>query len=166
MKQRNNSLKETGKMSILFSLLLLFVFVLSAMFLVLIGSQVYDNIQQQNRSSFYSDTASNYIANKIRQFDSIDSIQIREENGQELLVLTSQHNNQTFETWIYVKNGFLMELYTPINSGLTLEDGLPLLPCHSLSFSLDTKTHLLTIQLQQQKHEPVYSLNLLLRSTH
>ena len=57
-----------------------------------------------------------------------------------------------------------MELYTPANSGLTVDDGLPILPCESLSFSLDAKTNLLTITLKQQKNEPSYSINLLLRT--
>ena len=77
MKQTNISLERTGRMSVLFSLLLLFVFLLSTVFLILIGSQVYQNIRQQNTNSFYSDTASNYIANKIRQLDTLDAVQIR-----------------------------------------------------------------------------------------
>lgn len=164
MKQTNISLERTGRMSVLFSLLLLFVFLLSTVFLILIGSQVYQNIRQQNTNSFYSDTASNYIANKIRQLDTLDAVQIRKEDGQEILVITSEEDNTTFETWIYAKDNSLMELYTPANSGLTVDDGLPILPCESLSFSLDAKTNLLTITLKQQKNEPSYSINLLLRT--
>lgn len=164
MKQNNISFEHTSRMSILFSLLLLFVFILSTVFLILIGSQVYQNIRQQNTTSFYSNTASNYIANKIRQLDTRDAVQIRKEDGQEILVITSEEDNTKFETWIYAKDNSLMELYTPANSGLTVNDGIAILPCESLSFSLDSKKHLLTITLKQQKNAPSYSINLLLRT--
>lgn len=164
MKQNNISFEHTSRMSILFSLLLLFVFILSTVFLILIGSQVYQNIRQQNTTSFYSNTASNYIANKIRQLDTLDAVQIRKEDGQEILVITSAEDNTKFETWIYAKDNSLMELYTPADSGLTVNDGISILPCESLSFSLDSKKHLLTITLKQQKNVPSYSINLLLRT--
>ena len=164
MKQNNISFEHTSRMSILFSLLLLFVFILSTVFLILIGSQVYQNIRQQNTTSFYSNTASNYIANKIRQLDTLYAVQIRKEDGQEILVITSAEDNTKFETWIYAKDNSLMELYTPANSGLTVNYGISILPCESLSFSLDSKKHLLTIKLKQHKNAPSYSINLLLRT--
>lgn len=166
MKQNNSPSEHISKISVLFSLLLLLIFLISTIFLVLIGSQVYENIRQRNSVSFYSYTASNYIANKVRQMDAKDCIELRTENNCQILVLKAEQNNEIYETWIYAKDGQLMELYTPKESGLTLQDGIPLFPCNNLTFSLNQQKHLLTITLKQQKNEPVYTINLLLRSSY
>ena len=164
MQQNNTSSERSGNTSLLFSLLLLLVFVLSAVFLILIGSQVYANIRERNSNSFYSDTASNYIVNKIRQMDAKDSIELRTEEGKQILVIKTNQGTETFETWIYTKDGSLMELFTPTDSGLTIQDGLEILPCYDVSFTLDSKTNLLGITITDTKGESSHTTNLLLRS--
>lgn len=85
-----SSSEQTERVNFLFSLLLLFVFLISAIFLILIGSQVYTNIREKNSQSFSTDTASNYIINKVRQFDHSQAITIREIEDTSILVLTNE----------------------------------------------------------------------------
>ena len=63
--------RKTGKrgqlMGGLFTMLLFLVFILSALFTVLTGSRVYDNITARSDKNFSSSTALSYIANKVRQ---------------------------------------------------------------------------------------------------
>lgn len=165
MRPSNTSSEHSGRMSLIFSLLLLVVFLLSTIFLLLIGSQVYQNIRERNSDCFYSDTASNYIVSKIRQMDAQDAIEIRKEDGQDILVITTEQNEDKFETWIYTKDGSLMELYAPNNSGLTRKDGLPILPCSNVSFTFDTGKNLLGITVETNK-KTFHTIHLLLRSNY
>lgn len=161
-----SSSEQTGRVNFLFSLLLLFVFLISAIFLILIGSQVYTNIREKNSLSFSTDTASNYIINKVRKFDHSQAITIREIEDTSILVLTNEQEGSIYETWIYAEDGILKELFTPKDSGLTKRDGLSIFPCHFATFSLEEKTGLLTITLRPTKDSPAYSTHLLLRSNH
>ena len=65
MKERT----QTGGQAIsgLFTMLLFLVFVLCALFSVLMGSRVYENITKRSDENFSGTTALSYIANKIRQ---------------------------------------------------------------------------------------------------
>jgi len=71
MKERT----QTGGQAIsgLFTMLLFLVFVLCALFSVLMGSRVYENITKRSDENFSGTTALSYIANKIRQGDREDA---------------------------------------------------------------------------------------------
>ena len=60
--------RKTGKrgqlMGGLFTMLLFLVFILSALFTVLTGSRVYENITARSDKNFSSSTALSYIANR------------------------------------------------------------------------------------------------------
>ena len=79
MKERT----QTGGQAIsgLFTMLLFLVFVLCALFSVLMGSRVYENITKRSDENFSGTTALSYIANKIRQGDREDAVDIIEVDG-------------------------------------------------------------------------------------
>lgn len=146
------SYQNTGKsMPFLFSLLLFLIFVLCSVFTVLIGSQVYQNIRTRNETAFYSDTALSFLGNKVRQADRLDCIHTETRSDTEVLVLSSTTGDSVYETLLYAQNGFLLELFTEKDSGLSLEAGTPIMECSGLSFSLSESTDhpLLTITLQE-----------------
>lgn len=134
----------------LFPSLLFFVFLLCAVFTILIGSRVYENIRMRSNDSFQTDTVLAYITNKVRQGDISDSVKIRQEEDTEILVLTSFFEDMEFETWIYQMDGGLYELFTMTDSGLDTSAGQRIMDCGSLSFSMETTEHgdeMLTISL-------------------
>lgn len=85
MKERT----QTGGQAIsgLFTMLLFLVFVLCALFSVLMGSRVYENITKRSDENFSGTTALSYIANKIRQGDREDAVDIIEVDGTPVLQL-------------------------------------------------------------------------------
>lgn len=128
----------SGKTGFLFSMLLFFVFLFCSVFTVLIGSRVYENIRTRDNDSFYRDTAVSYVINKIRQADQTGGVTVGEtDDGTSFLLLASQTDGTVYETWIYTMDGSLWELFTPSGSGLSVEDGLEICACPTLSFSLD-----------------------------
>lgn len=126
--------QNSGRTELLFSMLLLFVFLLCSIFTVLIGSRVYENIRARDNESFYRDTALSYVVNKVRQADETGAVEVRDEGDTSVLVLTSQINGSLYETWIYTLDGTLRELFTPKDSGLTTADGLEISSCPKLTF--------------------------------
>lgn len=125
--------QNSGRTELLFSMLLLFVFLLCSIFTVLIGSRVYENIRARDNESFYRDTALSYVVNKVRQADETGAVEVRDEGDTSVLVLTSQINGSLYETWIYTLDGTLRELFTPKDSGLTTADGLEISSCPKLT---------------------------------
>lgn len=143
----------------LFTMLLFLVFVLCALFSVLMGSQVYENITKRSDENFLGTTALSYIANKIRQGDRQDGVDIIEVDGTSVLQLKQKIGEETYHTWIYWKDGSIRELFTDENSGLGLEDGLEILECSGLS--MEKKGSSIILQTQG---EGAASLKLSLRS--
>ena len=133
VKQTQNS----GRTELLFSMLLLFVFLLCSIFTVLIGSRVYENIRVRDDETFYRDTALSYVVNKVRQADETGAVEVRDEKDTSVLVLTSEISGSLYETWIYTLDGTLRELFTPKDSGLTTADGLEICSCPELTFLLE-----------------------------
>lgn len=150
MKTRTDT-GRYGSMSFLFSMLLFLVFILCSVFTILIGSRVYTNIRARNDAAFYSDTALSYISNKVRQADRSDSVAVRNMGERNVLVLTSDYDGILYETWIYTKEGSLLELFSEKGSGLTIDDGLPIMECGPISFSLDEGEDrpLLTVSMEE-----------------
>lgn len=143
----------------LFTMLLFLVFVLCALFSVLMGSKVYENITKRSDENFSGTTALSYIANKIRQGDRQDGVDIIEVDGTSVLQLKQKIGEETYHTWIYWKDGSIRELFTDENSGLGLEDGLEILECSGLS--MEKKGSSIILQTQG---EGAASLKLSLRS--
>ncbi len=147
VKRTNKSL---GGAEQLFPALLFFVFLLCTIFTILIGSRVYENIRERDNTSFHTDTALAYMTNKVRQSDRADSVSVREDNGVQILVLTTDYDGVLYETWIYQMDGVLWELFTQEDSGLDVFSGQMIMECDPVSFALDTKEHgdtFLTISL-------------------
>ena len=117
----------------LFTLLLFLVFVLSALFTILTGSQVYENITARSDRNFTGSTALSYIANKVRQGDRAGMVDVREIEGVPVLEMKQEIGDSAYVTWIYWMDGTIRELFTDENSGLGLADGLEILECGGLS---------------------------------
>ena len=157
MKEKTQT--KGSAISGLFTMLLFLVFVLCALFSVLMGSRVYENIIKRSDANFSGTTAISYIANKIRQGDRENSVDIIEVDGTSVLQLKQQVGEEKYHTWIYWKDGSIRELFTDENSGLGLDDGLEILECSGLF--MEKKGSSIILQTQG---EGAASLKLSLRS--
>lgn len=132
--------KANGQtMNVLFTMLLFLVFVLCALFTVLIGGKVYENISSRMEDNYAGSTSLNYIANKIRQGDEDGLITVRRIEDTDVLELGQKIYEEEFVTWIYCRDGYICELFTDTQSGLGLADGLKIIECDGLSMSMDQK---------------------------
>lgn len=122
-------------MSMLFTMLLFLVFVLGALFTVLIGSRVYENITVRSDRNYTGNTALSYIANKVRQGDRAGLVDVVQVEGVPVLEMKQEISGSEYMTWIYWKEGSIRELFTDTQSGLGLDDGLAILECGGLDLS-------------------------------
>jgi len=132
LKKQGYHNKQT--MNLLFTMLLFLVFVLSALFTVLIGGKVYENINSRIEENYSGQVVLNYVANKVRQNDKADSIVVRDIEDTAVLELSQEINGISYVTWIYCMDGAVRELFTNAGSGLGLADGLEIIDCQGLTF--------------------------------
>ena len=129
--------KKGNAVSVLFTMLLFLVFVLCALFTVLIGSRVYENINVRSDANYTGNTALSYIANKVRQGDRAGMVNVADVDGIQVLEMKQEIGDSEYVTWIYWDDGSIRELFTDTSSGLGLADGLEILECQGLKLSKD-----------------------------
>lgn len=124
---------QTGRtISVLFTMLLFLVFVLCALFTVLTGGKVYENINGRMEQSYTDSVALQYLANKVRQGDAAGQVEVKMVEDTPVLELRQVIGDEVYLTWIYYLEGSIRELFTFADSGLTLRDGLEILECDGL----------------------------------
>lgn len=121
--------------NVLFTMLLFLVFVLCALFTVLIGGRVYENINARSQDNFTGSVALQYVANKVRQADIEDAVRVRVIEDTPVLELESRLEGGNYVTWIYYYEGSICELFTDPSYGLGLADGLKVLECDGFTVS-------------------------------
>lgn len=128
----------------LWTLLLFLVFVLCALFTVLIGGSVYENMSTRIEQQFTGNTALQYIANKVRHGDTAGMVRVRQIEHVPVLELAQIVNDETYVTWIYYQNQNIYELFAGADRGLGLNDGISVMECEGLK--LMQEGNLLTIE--------------------
>lgn len=144
MSQKRTSGGQT--MNVIFTMLLFLVFVLSALFTVLIGGRVYENISGRMEDNYTGSVALNYVANKVRQGDEASAISVKNVEDISVLEIKQTINEGEYITWIYYLEGSVRELFTDTQSGLGLKDGLEIIECDGLNLSMENQ--LLTIETE------------------
>lgn len=117
MNLKNNT---RHMIDILFVLGLFAVFALSALLLVTFGSKIYQNTVNKMDQNYTMRMAYSYLTEKVRQSDTKDCVQIGELQGNPAVIITSEINQEFYETYLYHHDGFLKELFikkgTPIDA--------------------------------------------------
>lgn len=145
--------------NVLFTMLLFLVFVLCALFTVLIGGQVYENINIRSQENFTGSVALQYVANKVRQGDREGGIDVITVDGTPVLEIASDMGD--YVSWIYYRDGAICELFSDPADGLGLEDGLKILECDGFDVSQSEDKRIIHITTSG---EGSGSLSLALRS--
>jgi hypothetical protein len=118
---------------IVFVLSLFCVFAILALFVVVLGANVYEGISENMTRNYNARTSVSYITEKIRQNDNRGDIAIERIGGGGALVLTHTQGEDAYETWIYVNDGQLRE--TTVREGAEVKpgDGQPIMELRDMS---------------------------------
>ena len=110
----------------LFTLALFCVFAASALMVVIIGANVYRQTVDRMNGNYDSRTSLTYLTEKIRQNDAADAVKISSVGESPALVLSQWAGGQTYETWIYVYDGYLREVFAAQGVPVKPTDGQPI----------------------------------------
>jgi hypothetical protein len=128
-----------GKRSIsgLAALVLLAVFAAGMLSVLLTGAGVYERLTRIGADVGSSRTCTQYLSAKVRQAPAPGSVSLSDFHGLPALQIYEEINGQSFLTRIYCRDGWLMELFTAADAGLSPEDGEKVLPARALSGTLE-----------------------------
>lgn len=106
----------------LLTLLIYGIFALFSLLLVVAGAKVYRNIVSSGNENMGMRASFSYVANKVRMSTrAVGTVQLKEEDGIEMLVLES--GTEGYETRIYYYEGALREVYQAIEQPFSPELG-------------------------------------------
>ena len=113
----NNKEGSNHVIDMIFVVALLFLFVMSALMLIALGSSIYRQSVNTMQENTESRTAYAYITEKLRQYDAEGSIRADKFHGQNALVISSRVDGTEYLTYLYEYEGSLMELIARADSG-------------------------------------------------
>ncbi len=127
--------KKQHIIDIVFVLALFCVFVVLALFVVVLGADVYKGISQKMDDNYDVRTSLSYITEKIRQSDGENEVKLGNINGKDAIVLSKTINTKTYETWIFEGEGQLREITVKAGYNVKEGDGQPIIPLNSATFN-------------------------------
>lgn len=114
---------------------LLCLFALLATTLVMIGIRAYRGVYENTTANSEEQIALSYLLNKVRAYDSVDSIELKEIDGLQILCLQERIGDERYETRIYCADGGLQEYYCERNDPFDPEFGDRLAEAASLTIA-------------------------------
>ena len=111
-------MKRGHTIDVLFGLLLFCLFAVLMLVVLMSGVGAYRGIEQSMQSHFDQRTALSYISAKVRHYDQAGCVTVEPFGDGDALCLLEDIEGDTYCTWIYVKDGRLMELFAEADSGL------------------------------------------------
>lgn len=149
--------KQRHIVDILFVITLFCVFALSALMLVLIGSNVYRKTVANMDDNYNIRTSLAYITEKIHQFDETDAIEIGTLGNTDALILKTNTESQPYYTYIYMNGGYLKELFAAADAVLAPEAGQNILPIKDFQLQkINDKLYQFTICVNEGNPHTLY----------
>jgi hypothetical protein len=133
-----------------FVLLVFGVFAAASLLLVMIGANVYRGAVKESGANNEMRSSLSYVLNKVRAYDEVGGVRLRNMDGLEVLCLTSgAEGEEGLVTYLYYYDGELREQYTFAEEPFVPGGGdVVLTPA---SFSMSQKGGLLTITAEDSR---------------
>jgi len=147
-----NTRENKHIIDIVFVIALFSVFVLSAMFLISIGANIYSKTMVNMDNNFNSRTAAAYIIEKVRQSDSDGAVRIESFGNNNAIAIHQNINETEYTTYIYEYENSIKELTKKDSIELSPEAGQNILEVKSFSVE-DTEDGLLKCKIVMNNQE-------------
>lgn len=159
MKKENNSPNQFS-IQFVFVMLLFLIIVILSVTIILLGRNIYNNINSDRKDNYEVRVSLSYIANKIRQADRCDAVDIKDINGDPAVVIKETYDDINYETWIYNYDNSLYEILIDEGNTFNLSDGMKIIEVDSFDI-LKIKENLYKFSVNSKKisAELVLSLN-------
>ena len=137
--------RRRGDMRGVFIFALLVAFALLSLVVVLVGAQSYRMINSTAERSYLSRTGLSYLAGKVRAADEAGMLEIHEEDGLDVLALSSLHAGERYITYIYCDKSQVREYFARTDAAFSPSYGENICPAADMRITLEQG--LLTIAL-------------------
>ncbi len=121
----------------LIALLLFGVFAVCLMMVLLTGAGSYQRLTHRDQEAYDRRTCMQYIATQVRQGDRAGGVSVVPFGEGDAVALEESIEGKPYVTYIYLYQGYLMELFCSASSGLSPEDGTQIMALQGLELSLD-----------------------------
>ena len=128
---------KTSKMNGLVVLLLFSILAICIMGVLLTGASAYQRLSERDNSGYERRTAAQYIATRVRHADRNGAVFVRDFEGERALILREVIDGYDYETMVDYHDGWLWELFVPVDSGFLPQDGIRLLELQDLEFQVN-----------------------------
>lgn len=129
--------KKQHVTDIIFILSLFCAFAVMALFVVVLGANVYKGISADMTANYNARTSVAYLSEKVRQNDVAGGVGVRTLGENNALVLVQDVEGATYETWIYVADGVLREVTVAAGTQVQTGDGQEIMELERLAFHRD-----------------------------
>ena len=116
-------MNKSNNTDVLFTFLLFCLYTVLCLMLLMSTFNSYRLILDRADQNYTTNTCLEYIANKVRCFDSLDSVYITTFDGLPALRMKEYIDDKSYETIIYFDKGSIKELYIEEGVSLTREAG-------------------------------------------
>ncbi len=128
--------QQNHMIDFLFPVALFFVFAVSAITVILLATGIYRSTTGHSSLNYTARTSLSYICEKIHQNDMDGDIAIGSFDGCDSLILKQTHQQDTYQTYIYVYDNELKELFVKEGVLASAKNGRTILAVED--FSMDT----------------------------
>ncbi len=129
----------------LFVIILFAVFILMALLIIGAGAAAYKNSAVQMGDRFNRQTCISYITAKIRSNNDMGRISIVDYNEVEALCISENFTEGNYNTYIYLYDGMIRELFCNAELILDLDAGSALTKASELNFSYSDGLYEITL---------------------
>lgn len=119
-------------------LALFLVYAACALMLSVLGAHSYRQTVALSQKDFTQRSSVLYLTQKVRQNDIGGSLRVESYGNGDALILVEQETGDGYETWIYVKDGYLCELLISAGSEVSDDQAQRIMPMQELSLSLES----------------------------
>lgn len=130
---------------VIFVLAIACAFAASILMVLMLGVNVYGNIQSTSNTEFNKRVCLSYITAKVHSNDCSGEVRADTFQGVPALYLEEDFDGTTYNTIIYTYDGWLRELFCEKDSDLSPDSGTPVLEINSISFE-KVKPNLLEVK--------------------
>ena len=136
MKESLSSQKKN--LSGLIVLVLFGVFAVCILAVLLSGTGVYGRLVERDENAFDDRTAAQYLSTRIHSALNADSISIVSVDGSDALRILESYDEESYQTLLYCRDGWLYELFTTTEGDIDPEAGERILPADRIHGEIDS----------------------------
>lgn len=125
---------KTTRVDTIFVLIIFCVFAASVLMVLMLGGSVYKNVTEMARDGYDERTCLAYVWSKVKNSDESGMVYVGDFQGISVLCLEENYNGATYQTMIYLYDGWVRELYSEAGLEFYPEDGVAVIQADSMDF--------------------------------